>query len=151
MLLQAANKKIFPFEFAYSWLLSLFFLKGVRDFLKWLQKEEKKFIFLTNASEVGLVELSQKIHRLTGFNVSSKTTYIYLKKVFMNSESTYDFSVLKPTPLSSGSNLCSSLQIIFIILHLLVPPFWRVRLHWDQPLLLEVLGCTTHCTGTQNC
>jgi hypothetical protein len=44
-------------------------LPGITDFLKWLRDQQKKYIFLTNASEVGRGELSKKLERLTGLKV----------------------------------------------------------------------------------
>ncbi|WP_148229041.1 HAD-IIA family hydrolase [Parasphaerochaeta coccoides] len=39
-------------------------LKGASEFVNWLVKEEKKFLFLTNSSERSPLELSQKLARL---------------------------------------------------------------------------------------
>lgn len=39
-------------------------LPGVREFVDWLKKEEKSFIFLTNASERTPKELQEKMYRL---------------------------------------------------------------------------------------
>jgi 5'-nucleotidase len=39
-------------------------LPGVLDFVSWLRKEDKKFLFLTNASERSPRELQQKLSRL---------------------------------------------------------------------------------------
>ncbi len=39
-------------------------LKGVPEFVEWLQKEQKKFLFLTNSSERSPRELHQKLKRL---------------------------------------------------------------------------------------
>ena len=36
-------------------------LPGVLEFVEWLQKEEKKFLFLTNSSERSPRELHQKL------------------------------------------------------------------------------------------
>jgi len=47
-------------------------LPGIPEFLRWLHAENKKFIFLTNASDVGRSELSAKIQRLTGVSVSKE-------------------------------------------------------------------------------
>ena len=44
-------------------------LPGVLEFVEWLQKEEKKFLFLTNSSARTLRELSQKLARM-GLEVS---------------------------------------------------------------------------------
>ena len=35
-------------------------LPGVREFVEWLQKENKRFLFLTNSSEKSPLELRQK-------------------------------------------------------------------------------------------
>lgn len=39
-------------------------LPGVKEFLAWLYKNDKKFLFLTNSSERSPVELSQKLARM---------------------------------------------------------------------------------------
>ncbi len=39
-------------------------LPGVLEFVQWLQREEKKFLFLTNSSARTLRELSQKLARM---------------------------------------------------------------------------------------
>jgi NagD protein len=39
-------------------------LPGVKEFVNWLKKEDKKFIFLTNSSERSPKELQQKLRRL---------------------------------------------------------------------------------------
>ena len=49
-------------------------LPGVTDFVQWLQKEEKKFLFLTNSSARTLRDLSQKLARM-GLDVSEDHFY----------------------------------------------------------------------------
>ncbi|MCP4135828.1 MAG: HAD family hydrolase [bacterium] len=49
-------------------------LPGVPEFVDWLQKENKKFLFLTNSSERSPRELHQKLNRL-GLNVSEDHFY----------------------------------------------------------------------------
>lgn len=49
-------------------------LPGVLEFVEWLQKEEKKFLFLTNSSARTLRELSQKLARM-GLEVSEDHFY----------------------------------------------------------------------------
>lgn len=49
-------------------------LPGVKDFVKWLRKEEKKFLFLTNASQRSPLELQQKLSRL-GVEVEKEHFY----------------------------------------------------------------------------
>ena len=39
-------------------------LPGVKDFVKWLRDQDKKFLFLTNASQRSPLELQQKLARL---------------------------------------------------------------------------------------
>ena len=39
-------------------------LPGVAEFMQWLKREEKKFLFLTNSSERSPLELQQKLKRL---------------------------------------------------------------------------------------
>ncbi len=39
-------------------------LPGVKEFVKWLQTENKKFLFLTNSSERSPKELQEKLQRL---------------------------------------------------------------------------------------
>ncbi|MFA6930031.1 MAG: HAD-IIA family hydrolase [Lentisphaeria bacterium] len=59
-------------------------LPGAKDFVNWLQKEEKKFLFLTNSSERSPRELSQKMARLgievdeTHFYTSALCTATFL-------------------------------------------------------------------------
>ena len=39
-------------------------LPGVREFVDWLEKNGKEYLFLTNSSERSPKELKQKLHRL---------------------------------------------------------------------------------------
>ncbi len=49
-------------------------LPGVKDFIEWLQKENKRFLFLTNSSERSPRELQQKLSRL-GLDVKEDHFY----------------------------------------------------------------------------
>jgi NagD protein len=49
-------------------------LPGVREFVNWLQDEQKKFVFLTNSSERTPRELKEKLQRL-GINVDTSVFY----------------------------------------------------------------------------
>lgn len=49
-------------------------LPGVQEFVNWLQKENKNFLFLTNASERTPKELQQKLYRL-GLDVDESHFY----------------------------------------------------------------------------
>lgn len=49
-------------------------LKGAADFVAWLTKESKSFLFLTNSSERSPIELSQKLARL-GIEVGAEHFY----------------------------------------------------------------------------
>ena len=49
-------------------------LPGVKEFIQWLQKEEKKFLFLTNSSERSPRELRDKLARM-GISVDSEHFY----------------------------------------------------------------------------
>jgi NagD protein len=49
-------------------------LPGVPEFVDWLKKERKKFLFLTNSSERTPKELQEKMNRL-GINVESNVFY----------------------------------------------------------------------------
>jgi len=49
-------------------------LPGVKDFLKWLRVEKKKFVFLTNSSERTPKELQEKLKRM-GIDVDIKVFY----------------------------------------------------------------------------
>lgn len=49
-------------------------LKGVTDFLKWMEKEGKQYLFLTNSSERTPKELHEKLKRL-GIDVSEDHFY----------------------------------------------------------------------------
>jgi NagD protein len=49
-------------------------LPGVKEFVAWLQREQKKFLFLTNSSERSPRELHQKLARL-GLDVSPEHFY----------------------------------------------------------------------------
>ena len=49
-------------------------IEGVTDFVDWLYKNDKKFLFLTNSSERSPRELAQKLGRL-GLNVSEDHFY----------------------------------------------------------------------------
>jgi len=50
-------------------------LPGVSEFINWLQKEGKQYLFLTNSSDIGTEELSGKILRLTGVKVPAHRFY----------------------------------------------------------------------------
>ncbi|MBE6701759.1 MAG: HAD family hydrolase [Ruminococcaceae bacterium] len=60
-------------------------LPGVREFVDWLKKENKKFLFLTNSSERSPKELSQKLFRMgldideSHFYTSALATAAFLK------------------------------------------------------------------------
>jgi len=49
-------------------------LPGVKEFVDWLYRENKKFLFLTNSSERSPLELSQKLLRL-GLEVDESHFY----------------------------------------------------------------------------
>jgi NagD protein len=49
-------------------------LPGVKDFVKWLQTEHKRFVFLTNSSEKSPKELREKLKRL-GIDVDISVFY----------------------------------------------------------------------------
>ncbi|MHC1691718.1 MAG: HAD-IIA family hydrolase [Sphaerochaetaceae bacterium] len=49
-------------------------LPGVEDFVLWLQKEKKQYLFLTNSSERSQIELKLKMHRL-GLEVDPEHFY----------------------------------------------------------------------------
>ena len=49
-------------------------LPGVEDFVAWLEREKKRFLFLTNSSGQTPRELSRKLHRL-GVEVAEKNFY----------------------------------------------------------------------------
>lgn len=49
-------------------------LPGVEAFVRWLQKEDKQYLFLTNSSERSPMELQLKLQRL-GLSVDSKNFY----------------------------------------------------------------------------
>lgn len=61
-------------------------LPGVREFVDWLYKEEKSFLFLTNSSERSQVELKQKLARMdlhvdeSHFYTSALATAKFLSK-----------------------------------------------------------------------
>jgi NagD protein len=49
-------------------------LPGVREFVEWLEINEKEFLFLTNASERSPLELRQKLQRM-GLDIAEKHIY----------------------------------------------------------------------------
>lgn len=49
-------------------------LPGVKEFVEWLQKEKKQFLFLTNSSEHSPLELQKKLQRM-GMDVSADHFY----------------------------------------------------------------------------
>ncbi len=49
-------------------------LDGVKEFVQWLQKNDKKFVFLTNSSERTPHELSMKLERM-GLSIPAKHFY----------------------------------------------------------------------------
>src|SRR3989304_2990234 len=49
-------------------------LPGVKDFIKWLKDENKRFLFLTNSSERAPRELQEKLKRL-GIEVDKEHFY----------------------------------------------------------------------------
>lgn len=60
-------------------------LDGVKDFIEWMQKEGKEYLFLTNSSERSPLELQQKLSRLglsipkEHFYTSALATAIFLQ------------------------------------------------------------------------
>ncbi len=60
-------------------------LPGVKEFVSWLQRENKKFLFLTNSSEYSPLELRQKLARMGlevdegHFYTSALATALFLK------------------------------------------------------------------------
>jgi len=60
-------------------------LPGTKEFIAWLKKEHKRFLFLTNSSDRTPLELQQKLHRLgldvpaNHFYTSALTTAHFLK------------------------------------------------------------------------
>jgi NagD protein len=61
-------------------------LPGAKEFIHWLKKEEKKFLFLTNSSDRTPLELEEKLRRLgldvpaCHFYTSALSTALFLKK-----------------------------------------------------------------------
>lgn len=49
-------------------------LPGVKEFVEWLQKEEKQFLFLTNASSRSPKELQNKLYRM-GLEIGEEHFY----------------------------------------------------------------------------
>ena len=49
-------------------------LPGVKEFIEWLQKEKKQYLFLTNSSDKTPQELQQKLARM-GLSVSEDHFY----------------------------------------------------------------------------
>ena len=49
-------------------------LPGVKEFVEWLQKEEKQFLFLTNASSRSPKELQNKLYRM-GLDIGEEHFY----------------------------------------------------------------------------
>ncbi len=60
-------------------------LPGVSEFVNWMQRENKQFLFLTNSSEYSPLELKQKLARMgldvdeTHFYTSALATALFLK------------------------------------------------------------------------
>ena len=60
-------------------------LPGVKEFVNWMQSENKQFLFLTNSSEYSPLELKQKLARMgldvdeTHFYTSALATALFLK------------------------------------------------------------------------
>ncbi len=60
-------------------------LPGVKEFVNWMQSENKQFLFLTNSSEYSPLELKQKLARMgldvdeTHFYTSALATAMFLK------------------------------------------------------------------------
>jgi len=50
-------------------------LPGVKPFLKWLFEQQKSFLFLTNASDIGPSELSMKMYRLAEMKIHPNRFY----------------------------------------------------------------------------
>ena len=53
-------------------------LPGVKEFVEWLQNENKRFLFLTNSSERSPLELQQKLRRM-GLDVSEDHFYTRIR------------------------------------------------------------------------
>jgi len=50
-------------------------LPGITEFLGWIREKQKKYVFLTNGSEVGREELAKKMERLTGLKIPKEHFY----------------------------------------------------------------------------
>ena len=61
-------------------------LPGVKEFVEWLYKEDKKFLFLTNSSDRSPRDLQQKLQRMgldideTHFYTSAQATARFFKQ-----------------------------------------------------------------------
>ena len=71
---QIKNKKAIIFDMDGVLYHGNNILPGVKDLIAWLQKENKKFLFLTNSSERTPRELSSKLHRM-GIDVDESHFY----------------------------------------------------------------------------
>ena len=74
MLEEIKNKKAFICDMHGVIYHGNILLEGVLEFIEWLQKENKKYLFLTNSSERSPRELQQKLARL-GLNVDESHFY----------------------------------------------------------------------------
>ncbi len=68
------NKKCFISDMDGVLYHGNYLLPGAKEFIDWLKRENKKFLFLTNSSERSPKELKQKLERL-GVDVDEKNFY----------------------------------------------------------------------------
>ena len=63
-------------------------LPGVKEFVEWLYKEDKKFLFLTNSSDRSPRDLQQKLQRM-GLDIDETHFYTSAQATarFLNSQS----------------------------------------------------------------
>ena len=84
-------------------------LPGVKEFVEWLYREQKNFLFLTNSSERSPKELQQKLHRM-GLDVPEEKS-VLLRHLVLSHHGEPEFGAAV-RPVCAESELLSYIDMI---------------------------------------
>ena len=85
-------------------------LPGVKEFVEWLQKEEKQFLFLTNASSRSPKELQNKLYRM-GLEIGEEhfyTSALATAKFLQNQAPGYEHNITAMNLVNKGARLIAT-------------------------------------------